>query len=126
MAGQAGLLKTDTHFLISVVGISNTVGRIVSGWLADLKWTSALGIISAGAGFLFAIKQDSEYVFQHVHSVLSFPLVTATYPWFPWFCLVCCLVFSSALVLPLALRLLWILLEYNSLILLLVNMMVWF
>ena len=44
MAGQAGLSAGDASFLISVVGISNTVGRIFSGWLADLKWTSALGI----------------------------------------------------------------------------------
>ena len=60
MAGQAGVVKTDAHFLISVVGISNTVGRIASGWLADMKWTSALGIttISAAAGFAFAISES--------------------------------------------------------------------
>jgi len=44
MAGQAGLSKPDAHFLISIVGISNTLGRIFSGWLADIRWTSALGI----------------------------------------------------------------------------------
>jgi len=44
MAVQSGLSSSDASFLISVVGISNTVGRLVSGWLADLKWTSPLGI----------------------------------------------------------------------------------
>ena len=53
MAGQAGLSKPDAHFLISIVGISNTLGRIFSGWLADIRWTSALGItiITASLGF---------------------------------------------------------------------------
>ena len=52
MASQAGLSAGDASFLISVVGVSNTVGRIFSGWLADLKSTSALGItiITAAAG----------------------------------------------------------------------------
>ena len=52
MAHQAGLSTADASFLISVVGVSNTVGRIFSGWLADLKSTSALGItiITAAAG----------------------------------------------------------------------------
>ena len=44
MAVQAGLSSSDASFLISVVGLSNTVGRLASGWLADLKWSSALGI----------------------------------------------------------------------------------
>ena len=44
MAVQSGLSSSDASFLISVVGISNSVGRLVSGWLADHKWTSALGI----------------------------------------------------------------------------------
>ena len=44
MAVQVGLSSSDASFLISVVGISNTLGRLVSGWLADLKWTSSLGI----------------------------------------------------------------------------------
>lgn len=44
MAVQSGLSSSDASLLISVVGISNSVGRLVSGWLADLKWTSALGI----------------------------------------------------------------------------------
>ena len=55
MAVQAGLSSSDASFLISVVGISNTVGRLVSGWLADLKWTSALGItiITTAAGYKY-------------------------------------------------------------------------
>jgi len=44
MAHQSGLLNSDAHFLISVVGISNTIGRVASGWIADKKWTSPLGI----------------------------------------------------------------------------------
>merc|ERR1719312_29126 len=44
MAIQSGLSSSDASLLISVVGISNSVGRFVSGWVAGVEWTSALGI----------------------------------------------------------------------------------
>ena len=44
MGVQAGLSSSDASFLISVIGISNTVGRLVSGWLAGLQWTTPLWI----------------------------------------------------------------------------------
>ena len=44
MAIQSGLSSSDASLLISVVGISNSVGRFASGWVAGVEWTSALGI----------------------------------------------------------------------------------
>ena len=55
MAVLSGLSSSDASFLISVVGISNSVGRVMSGWLADLRWTSPLGItiITTAAGLTY-------------------------------------------------------------------------
>jgi len=44
LAAQSGLSASNASFLISLVGISNTVGRLLSGWLADMSWSSPLGI----------------------------------------------------------------------------------
>jgi len=30
----------DAAFLISVIGISNTIGRVLFGWLSDFPWVS--------------------------------------------------------------------------------------
>jgi len=51
MAGQAGLASSSAHSLISMVGISNTVGRVFSGWLAGWRCTTALGITVTSAAF---------------------------------------------------------------------------
>jgi predicted MFS family arabinose efflux permease len=58
MAVQSGLSSSDASFLISIVGISNSVGRVLSGWLADLRWTSHLGItiITTVAGLTYLPK----------------------------------------------------------------------
>ena len=34
-ADQLGVSKDDAVLLLSVLGISNTIGRVVAGWLAD-------------------------------------------------------------------------------------------
>eukprot|EP00092_Neocalanus_flemingeri_P019535 GFUD01021165.1.p1 GENE.GFUD01021165.1~~GFUD01021165.1.p1 ORF type:complete len:446 (-),score=66.10 GFUD01021165.1:65-1402(-) len=64
MAGETGLSASDASFLISMVGISNTLGRFLSGWLADLKWASALGITiitAAAASVLCALLPSGHY-----------------------------------------------------------------
>jgi len=38
VARQAGLSKANADFLISVIGISSTIGRLVAGWVCDRKW----------------------------------------------------------------------------------------
>jgi len=54
-----GITKDSASFLISVIGISNTLGRVVSGWLSDFPWVNSLVvtnmaiILSAVSVFLF-------------------------------------------------------------------------
>jgi len=60
MAQQyGGISKEDAAFLISVIGISNTLGRVISGWISDFPWVNSLVvtnvaiILSAITVFLF-------------------------------------------------------------------------
>ncbi len=46
-AGAGGVDVSDANFLISVIGISNTVFRVVAGWLSDLDGVTALGLTNA-------------------------------------------------------------------------------
>lgn len=43
-----GLQKSELTMLISIIGAANTVGRILSGWIADRPWVNAL-ILNNGA-----------------------------------------------------------------------------
>lgn len=42
LAIQLGIGRSEAAFLISVIGIANTVGRVVFGWLSDLKCVDRL------------------------------------------------------------------------------------
>ena len=37
-----GVDKDDASFLLSVIGIANTLGRIVLGWISDKPWLNRL------------------------------------------------------------------------------------
>ncbi|XP_033759355.1 LOW QUALITY PROTEIN: monocarboxylate transporter 7-like [Pecten maximus] len=39
---ESGISKTDAALLVSVIGIANTIGRVVFGWMADQKWVNRL------------------------------------------------------------------------------------
>ncbi len=41
-AVQLGIDKDDASFLLSVVGIANTLGRIVLGYISDKPWLNRL------------------------------------------------------------------------------------
>ncbi|OWF56683.1 monocarboxylate transporter 7-like [Mizuhopecten yessoensis] len=43
---EAGISKTDAALLVSVIGIANTIGRVVFGWMADQKWVNRLMLYS--------------------------------------------------------------------------------
>ena len=30
----------DAAFLVSIIGVSNTLGRVLSGWVSDFSWVS--------------------------------------------------------------------------------------
>ena len=39
---QEGVSVEDAAFLVSVIGISNTLGRVLSGWVSDFTWVNSL------------------------------------------------------------------------------------
>jgi len=45
LARSENIQPGDVAFLISVGGISNTLGRLVGGWLSDLPWTHPVYIV---------------------------------------------------------------------------------
>merc|ERR1712241_621170 len=60
MAAQYDSISVeDAAFLVSVIGISNTLGRVLSGWVSDFTWVNSLVetnsaiILSAITVFLF-------------------------------------------------------------------------
>ena len=42
MAAIRGVEINDANFLISIIGISNTVGRVAAGWISDFEWVNSL------------------------------------------------------------------------------------
>jgi len=42
-----GISKDQAAFLLSVIGISNTFGRLVSGWISDFYWVDSLFVVNA-------------------------------------------------------------------------------
>ena len=57
MAQSLGFSLAHASLLISVVGVTNTIGRICSGWITDLPKVSALviTIIATAVSSLFPI-----------------------------------------------------------------------
>jgi len=49
----------DAAFLVSIIGVSNTLGRVLSGWMSDFEWVNSLVvtniaiILSAACVFVF-------------------------------------------------------------------------
>ena len=50
LGSELGLSPAEASFLISMVGLTNTVGRICSGWLADRPGVSPLAVTLAATG----------------------------------------------------------------------------
>ena len=50
LATSKGITEVNASFLISIVGISNTICRILSGWLTDLPGVSALVVTFVALG----------------------------------------------------------------------------
>lgn len=50
LAMNAGIEKSHASFLISVIGLTNTVARVVTGIFADLPWINALALTSVALG----------------------------------------------------------------------------
>ena len=41
-----GISVDQAAFLLSIIGISNTLGRLVSGWLSDFYWVDSLFVVN--------------------------------------------------------------------------------
>lgn len=42
MAEQSGITKENANWLLSIIGISNTLGRVMVGYISDHKWINTL------------------------------------------------------------------------------------
>ena len=42
MAVLRGVSVENANFLLSIIGISNTIGRVISGWFSDFSWVDSL------------------------------------------------------------------------------------
>merc|ERR1719412_1926804 len=52
MAAQYdGISTEDAAFLVSVIGISNTLGRVISGWISDFSWVNSLVVTNTAIIF---------------------------------------------------------------------------
>jgi predicted MFS family arabinose efflux permease len=63
-AEEIGKGTDEAVFLLSVIGITNTVGRVISGWIADRPWTNVLhlnngALIIAGIGTIAVAGMES-------------------------------------------------------------------
>ena len=46
MAGDNGVEKDEAAFLLSIIGISNTVGRVFTGFISDLQCVDSLFVVN--------------------------------------------------------------------------------
>jgi len=42
MAAESGISADKASYIISIIGISNTIGRFIAGAFVDLPWVSSL------------------------------------------------------------------------------------
>ena len=62
-----GIDKDDASFLLSVVGIANTLGRIVLGFLSDRQWINRLYLYNmslalCGLGEIFTFLKNADFL----------------------------------------------------------------
>lgn len=82
MAVLRGIPVEDANFLISIIGISNTVGRVLAGWISDFKWVNSqvvtiLAILLSGVS-VFVLPFCNSYA-TFVTIALLFGLFVAAY-----------------------------------------------
>merc|ERR1719266_2324152 len=52
MAIVTGVSVPDASFLVSVIGISNTLGRVLAGWVSDFSWVAVFPLCSSYWSFV--------------------------------------------------------------------------
>jgi len=83
MAAQYDSISVeDAAFLVSVIGVSNTLGRVLSGWVSDFSWVNSLVVtniaIILSAVCVFVFPFCSSYA-GFVTIALSFGFFVAAY-----------------------------------------------
>jgi len=68
----------DAAFLVSVIGVSNTIGRVLSGWVSDFAWVNSL-VVTNIAIILSAL---CVFVFPFCSSYASFVTVALLFGFF--------------------------------------------
>lgn len=63
-AENIGMHEDEAVFLLSIIGITNTIGRVISGWIADRPWTNVLhlnngALVVAGVGTILVAFCDT-------------------------------------------------------------------
>lgn len=53
---DVGIESSDTSFLMSLIGICNTVGRIIAGWISDHPKVSSVENICSYLRFIATIE----------------------------------------------------------------------
>jgi len=51
MANLRGITKENSDILLSVIGISNTIGRVIVGYISDFKWVNAVVVTNLSLVF---------------------------------------------------------------------------
>lgn len=79
MAAQYdGISTEDAAFLVSVIGISNTVGRVLSGWISDFSWVNSL-VVTNSAILLSAL---TVFLFPYCTSYASLVIMALLFGFF--------------------------------------------
>eukprot|EP00095_Tigriopus_kingsejongensis_P002022 snap_masked-scaffold1627_size33010-processed-gene-0.3 protein:Tk02022 transcript:snap_masked-scaffold1627_size33010-processed-gene-0.3-mRNA-1 annotation:"monocarboxylate transporter" len=82
MARLRGVELDDANFLISMIGISNTFGRVLSGWLSDFSWVNPFVVTNVAvlcSGISVFLLPLCEGYISYSAIALLFGLFTAAY-----------------------------------------------
>lgn len=75
-----GIESADASFLLSVVGIANTIGRVILGYISDKPWVNRLWLYNGalticGIGNLVIIKKCHLEIINYSFEFLFFPVL---------------------------------------------------
>jgi len=76
MAEANGNLESDSSaFLLSIIGISNTLGRILTGWLSDLSWVDPLFVVNTA----LVLSSLSVFSMPFLTDYISFAIISSLF-----------------------------------------------
>merc|ERR550532_3662718 len=75
---QDDISVEDAAFLVSIIGISNTLGRVISGWISDFSWVNSL-VVTNSAILLSAL---TVFLFPYCTSYASLVIMALLFGFF--------------------------------------------